>query len=504
MTVLALAVVTACDTTEHRLTTTGAVGHFHPRPVQAPSRRADRLPHRGLPRALVGRIPASLPTRSRVVALTFDAGADDAGLPKIVATLQRFHVPATFFVTGHFARFYPRWTLRLATRYPIGNHTMNHVDLNGLSDARVRAEVTGARLALRAVTGRDPQPFFRFPYGLSSQRALAVVNSLGYAAVGWTADTAGWLGRSGGQTLTSVVGRAVDAVRPGAVILMHAGSNPNDGSTLDADALATIITRIEQRGYTFTTVPRAYAAAYPAWWLSSDAPARRSPTTELDKVVRLGRPLYCGSARRPYLALTFDDGPGPRTASTIRLLRRFGDRATFFLVGRNLGSWPRLPAAELGVGAVGDHTWSHPFLTRLAPAAAAWQIRHTQSALERATGTPVRLFRPPYGFHDPAVDRAARRLGMVEVLWTLDSHDSYPPPGASPAQIERTLRRFAGPGAIVLLHENLRATAAALPVVLRELRARGLRAVSIPQLLALDPPTTAQLAKGLQGCATTG
>jgi peptidoglycan/xylan/chitin deacetylase (PgdA/CDA1 family) len=491
----------ACDEVRHSAATAADQGPSHP----TTSHRAERHrkpPRAGIPGALVGRIPNTLPTRKRVVALTFDAGGDDAGLPKIAATLHRLGVPATFFVTGHFARYYPRWTRTLAERYSVANHTMNHADLNGLSDARVRAEISNARRSIRAVSGRNPQPFFRFPYGVSSRRTLAIVNALGYVAVGWTADTAGWLGTSGGQSLSSVISRALDGLRPGSILLMHAGSNPNDGTTLDADALATIIARIERRGYGFTTLSQAYAAAYPAWRrLSADSAADSRPTSGLARLIGLGRPVYCGSARRPYLALTFDDGPGPNTRATIRLLRRFGDRATFFLVGHSLAGWPGLARAELGVGAVGDHTWTHPFLTRLPARAAESQIERTQAALERETGVAVRLFRPPYGFHDRLVDRTTRRLGMLEVLWSLDSRDSFPPPGASPAQIERTLKRLARPGSIVLLHENLPATAEALPTVLQDLRARGLRSVSVPQLLALDPPTRAQLAEGAYGCA---
>jgi peptidoglycan/xylan/chitin deacetylase (PgdA/CDA1 family) len=492
---------TACDEVRHGAVTAADRSRSHPT-TRHRSERHRKPPRGGLPRGLIGRIPTTLPTRRRVVALTFDAGADDAGLPKIAATLHRFGVPATFFVTGHFARYYPGWTRTLAERYSVANHTMNHVDLNGLSDAQVRAEISDARRSIRAVSGRNPQPFFRFPYGVSSRRTLAIVNALGYAAVGWTADTAGWLGTSGGQSLSSVVGRAVDALRPGAILLMHAGSNPNDGTTLDADALATIIARIERRGYGFTTLSQAYAAAYPTWRrVSTDGAVGSRPASGLARLIGLGRPVYCGSARRPDVALTFDDGPGPNTRATIRLLRRFGDRATFFLVGRNLAGWPGLARAELGVGVIGDHTWTHPFLTRLRARAAEAEIERTQAALVRETGVAVRLFRPPYGFHDLLVDRITRRLGMLEVLWSLDSRDSYPPPGAGPVQIERTLRRLARPGSIVLLHENLPATAKALPTVLQDLRARGLRSVSVPQLLALDPPTRSQLAEGAGGCA---
>jgi len=486
--------------------------------TQGPPRRRPEAPIEPalgrLPRALVARVPTTLPTRRRLVALTFDAGANDAGLPKIAATLDRLHVPATFFMTGHFARFYPRWARLIAAHYPIGNHTMNHLDLNGLSNAQVRHEVAEAEDSIRRVTGRAPERLFRFPYGDVRARTLRIVNSLGYAAVGWTVDTGGWLGTSGGQSVANVVARALGGLRPGSIILMHVGSNPGDGSTLDADGLATIITRIESRGYAFTTLPQAYAALYS--WPGDvhrngrvPAGARADSVRQggggaqpgvLGRFVRLGLPLYCGAPQGRYVALTFDDGPGPSTRSTLRLLHRFRDRATFFLVGRNLARWPGTPRAELTVGAVGDHTWTHPFLTRLATARIESEIARTHAALERATGTAVRLFRPPYGFRDPAVDHDVRGLGMLDVLWSLDSRDSYPPPGANAAEIIRTLARSLRPGSIVLMHENLRQTLNALPAVLRGLRARGLRSVTVPELLALDPPNLAQLRAGVNGC----
>jgi peptidoglycan/xylan/chitin deacetylase (PgdA/CDA1 family) len=472
----------------------------------APPPRSSIDPLQGkTPRTLIGRIPSTFPTRRHLIALTFDAGGNDAGLPKITTTLRRLHVGATFFMTGHFARFYPRWARRIAASYPIGNHTMNHLDLTRLSNARVRAEVVDAERTIRRITGRAPQPLFRFPYGNSSRRTLRIVNTLGYAAVGWTADTGGWLGPSGGQSVAGVVQRALSATRPGGIILMHAGSNPHDGSMLDADALGTIVRAVRRRGYGFTTLPQAYAAAFPRWATGSHRLQVRtaSPRTNsgpLGRFVRLGLPLYCGGSHGPDVALTFDDGPGSDTRATLRLLRRFDERATFFLVGRNLREWPGLPRAETAVGAVGDHTWTHPFLTRLPPTAMRREIAATQVALERVTGAPVLLFRPPYGFHDAAVDQEVRRLAMLQVLWSLDSHDSYPPPGARAAKIVRTLARSLRPGSIVLLHENLRQTQLALPALLRALHSRELESVSIPELLAFDPPTLEQLHAGIRGC----
>jgi peptidoglycan/xylan/chitin deacetylase (PgdA/CDA1 family) len=207
-------------------------------------------------RPLLGRIPDRLPTRRRAVALTFDAGADAAGAPKILAALRRSRATATFFMTGRWAKLYPRWARGIAARYPIGNHTFDHNDLVRLPRWRVEREIVRARAAIERATGRRPTPLFRFPFGSSSPSTLAIANRLGYTAVGWTVDTLGWEGTSLGQTVRSVVSRALGNLRPGEIILMHAGANPNDHSTLDAGALPRVIKGIRARGYTLVTLPR--------------------------------------------------------------------------------------------------------------------------------------------------------------------------------------------------------------------------------------------------------
>jgi peptidoglycan/xylan/chitin deacetylase (PgdA/CDA1 family) len=205
-------------------------------------------------RVLIGRIPDRLPTTRHVVALTFDAGADDAGAPKILAALARAGVTATFFMTGRWAQLYPQWARRIAARYPIGNHTFDHQDLLSLTLNTVRSELLMARAAIQQATGRPRVALFRFPYGSSSASTLALVNQLGYTAVGWTVDTLGWEGTSLGQSRDSVTTRALAHLQPGEIMLMHAGANPHDHSTLDADALPGIISAIRARGYQFVTL----------------------------------------------------------------------------------------------------------------------------------------------------------------------------------------------------------------------------------------------------------
>jgi peptidoglycan-N-acetylglucosamine deacetylase len=191
--------------------------------------------------------------KRRLVALTFDAGANDAGAPKILPVLKRTGATGTFFMTGRWAQLYPRWARLIASRYPIANHTFDHRDLLGMPVQDVSAEVLGAAAAIKRATRCLPARLFRFPYGSSNASALAAVNGLGYTAVGWTVDTLGWEGTGMGRSADSVLARAIDNLRPGEIILMHMGSAP-DGSTLDADALPRIIQAIRQRGYRFVTL----------------------------------------------------------------------------------------------------------------------------------------------------------------------------------------------------------------------------------------------------------
>ncbi|HZC99794.1 MAG TPA: polysaccharide deacetylase family protein [Actinomycetes bacterium] len=207
-----------------------------------------------LPSALVGTEWTRLPTTRKVVALTFDAGGDAAGVQSILATLASTGTPATFFATGRWVARYPQQARTIAARYPMGNHTQTHPDLTGLSDQAVRDEVTTAQAGILEATGRDPRPLFRFPYGASDRRTIGIVNDLGYGAFRWTIDTLGWKGTSGGQSVATVVGRVLAGLRPGAIVLLHVGANPDDGSTLDADALPTLISQVHGRGYGVVTI----------------------------------------------------------------------------------------------------------------------------------------------------------------------------------------------------------------------------------------------------------
>ena len=223
-----------------------------PEPTGTPS--PPPVPPPAVPAALRGQDVTVIPTSQQIAALTFDAGANSAGLPSILTTLRDKGVSGTFFLTGRWAAGNPSQVQAIrAAGHRIGNHSMDHPAFTGLSTAQIGEQVTAAEQAIEAA-GADPRPLFRFPLGDRDARTIAAVNDLGYLPVRWTVDTLGWKGTSGGLTAQQVSDRAVGALRPGAIVLMHIGSNPDDGSTLDADALPGMIDRMRGAGYSFVTL----------------------------------------------------------------------------------------------------------------------------------------------------------------------------------------------------------------------------------------------------------
>ena len=206
---------------------------------------------RRIPQSLVGTEWITLPTDERVVALTFDAGANADAVLAIMATLAAGEIPATFFLTGRWVENHPTYTREIGRRYPVGNHSDTHPPFTGLSDAEMRAEIDRAESLIVEHSGRDPMPWFRFPYGDRDARTIRVVNDLGYGSVRWTVDTLGWKGTSGGMSEDAVVERVLAELRPGAIVLLHVGSHPTDRSTLDADTLPRLIRELRARGYGF-------------------------------------------------------------------------------------------------------------------------------------------------------------------------------------------------------------------------------------------------------------
>jgi len=141
-------------------------------------------------------------------------------------------------------------------RVPVVYESMygnTHVVASNIA-AAVQREIVGGAQQIMSITGKNPAPLFRFPYGDADARTIAIANRAGFVSVRWTVDTLGWEGTAGHISASVVVSRVLAAARPGEIVLMHVGSNPDDHTTFDADALPQVISGLRARGYSFITL----------------------------------------------------------------------------------------------------------------------------------------------------------------------------------------------------------------------------------------------------------
>jgi chitin deacetylase len=222
-------------------------------------------------------------------------------------------------------------------------------------------------------------------------------------------------------------------------------------------------------------------------------PPPHAQESAIDRVLGYTDYIEAGTRRRREVALTFDDGPSPWTPKLVKVLRRRNVPATFFPVGYGIQRYGRyLQLLRRDGFVVGDHTMTHPVLQRFDIAAQAKEI-DGQATLVAGAGLPYpRLFRPPYGSFDQGTRGLLTERQMLMVLWSVNPQDYYRP-GAKMI-VSRTLANM-HPGAIVLMHDgggDRSQTVAAVNVLIRKLRARGYRFVTVPRLLVDDPPPRRQ------------
>lgn len=176
--------------------------------------------------------------------------------------------------------------------------------------------------------------------------------------------------------------------------------------------------------------------------------------------------------------LTFDDGPHPDgTPAVLDVLRRYGARGVFFIVGSRVPRAPEILRRIVDEGHVlGNHSHAHPLGPQLGLAACRRDLDECQRVVESLSGCRPRLFRPPLGRLSPASLIAPRLAGLTPVFWSVDSDDWRLRSAADvPAAADRLLVRLASPRLreIVLFHDEKPLTAALLHLVLPALVARN-------------------------------
>jgi len=222
-------------------------------------------------------------------------------------------------------------------------------------------------------------------------------------------------------------------------------------------------------------------AARSALGLAASGPGRRL----------LGGALVTGGpATSGCVALTFDDGPDPEYAE--RFLDTLGDDpATFFVLGERAGERPDLVHTMVERGhEVACHGHGHARLDTLDAAATVLDLDRAHAAVTTAAGLAPRYYRPPHGRFTACGWREARRLGMRPTLWTASAGDWRH--GATARDVAERALAGAKAGAVILMHDaggwpgRATVTLDALPVILAGIRERGLRPVTLTQLLAGD------------------
>jgi len=210
---------------------------------------------------------------------------------------------------------------------------------------------------------------------------------------------------------------------------------------------------------------------------------------ELVSIGETGVSINRAGGARKYVALTFDDGPGPDTPAVIAELKKLDVPATFFVTGRNVKANPQTLNQVVAAGhEIGVHTWNHPDLTTLTPKEQEAEIASTAGEIVAVTGVASRLFRAPYGSVNPAVLKRAEDAKLLSVLWDVDTVDWTRP---STEQIVQTAVANAGPGSIILMHDgggNRASTVAAIPKIVSQLRAKGYEFATVGDLVISDPP----------------
>jgi len=194
----------------------------------------------------------------------------------------------------------------------------------------------------------------------------------------------------------------------------------------------------------------------------------------------------------PYIAMTFDDGPDATlTPRLLDILKERHIHATFFVLGQRVQEHPEIVVRAVAEGhQIGNHSWDHPPLNRLAEGGLRHQLADTSDLIKQTIGKAPVIMRPPYGATNPRLSRAIEKeYGMKVILWSVDPFD-WKNPGSKVVS-ERILSGWKGsggakPGAIILSHDIHKGTIDAMPATLDALLAKGYKFVTVDELLALE------------------
>jgi peptidoglycan/xylan/chitin deacetylase (PgdA/CDA1 family) len=222
---------------------------------------------------------------------------------------------------------------------------------------------------------------------------------------------------------------------------------------------------------------------------SSDA-APKQPTAKAAPAPPPGPPITFSwiHVDRPYIAMTFDDGPSAKlTPKLLDLLAARHIKATFFVIGENVAEHPEVVARAAKEGhEIGNHSWSHPNLARMSDDGVRAQLQKTDDAIRAAIGSRPTLLRPPYGNLGGRQKKwINEEFGYKIILWDVDPND-WKRPG--PMVVTNRIMKETRAGSIVLSHDIHPGTIEAMPSTLDQLAEKGFKFVTVSELIGLETP----------------
>ena len=183
---------------------------------------------------------------------------------------------------------------------------------------------------------------------------------------------------------------------------------------------------------------------------------------------------------KPMVALTYDDGPAPATGSILDILETHGARATFYMVGNRMGSYPDTVRRVAALGCeIGSHTWGHNYITGLGASSLHSNLNQFDSTLQNLVGIRTATMRPPGGFVNNVSLQALASYGVPAIMWSIDTMD-WKSRNAQ-AVVESVLSQVKD-GDIVLMHDLYGSTAEATAILVPELINRGYQLVTVSEL----------------------
>ena len=198
------------------------------------------------------RAPGKKPRAAERVraALTFDAEHPDRrstlGVQeRLLDILDRLDAPATFFVQGRWAEAYPDTAARIAKAgHLVGNHSHYHARMPQLNSKGLAWDIRTAEEAIIAITGTDPKPWFRNPFGAGSDdpRVLRAIERAGYIHVGWSVEAFDWEPDRPVRELVDTIVEGMLTAGDESVALLHTWPKRTE------KALPQIITRLRDAG----------------------------------------------------------------------------------------------------------------------------------------------------------------------------------------------------------------------------------------------------------------